>query len=138
MCYVSECENEWPHLHIKPLSEMMSTPTCEISPGSWFEWDGWYDGTDYNFKSFSDAESYLEYKRDEQYWALRRSVEEHGFWPDFAPEIIDGVIEEGHHRITLFHDISGQWCPWQDKFNYDQYESNWEHYVYSRTVPANA
>lgn len=134
-CFVSSCENEWPHLHIMPLEEMMSKQSAEIDPASWFNWDGYYIEGDYSHRKHK---SYLAYKRDEQYRAIKQSIKKHGFWPGFAPEIIDGVIEEGHHRITAFHDMGVYWIPWQDTFNYDQYEDNWEHYVYGRTEPVDA
>lgn len=111
---MSDCTNEWPHLHIMPMEDILSLDTCEINAEEWFD------------------DNYLEYKRDYQYLELKESVLKHGFQPGFAPEVIDGIVDEGHHRITLMYDISGVWCPWQDTRNYDQWESNWEHYVYSR------
>jgi hypothetical protein len=116
MCYVSTCENEWPHLHIMSIEEIMSLQTCEIWPEDWIDGD------------------YLEFKRDYQYGKLMESVLKHGFQPGFAPEIIDGQVFEGHHRITLMHDISGQWCPWQDTINDDQWDYDWERYVYGRST----
>jgi hypothetical protein len=115
MCFVSTCNNPWPHLHIMPIAEILGLDTCEIRSEEWEHW-------------------YLEYKRDYQYDCLKRSVTEHGFQPGFAPEIIEGIINEGHHRITLMYDLSGYWCPWQDIRNYDQWNDDWEHYVYSTTA----
>jgi hypothetical protein len=115
MCYVSSCQNEWPHLHIIPIEDIMSIRTCEIQPEDWIEG------------------GYLEFKRDYQYERLLVSVQERGFWPDFAPEIIDGMVYDGHHRITMFYDISGHWCPWQDTINYNQWNDDWERYVYPAT-----
>lgn len=126
ICFVSTCDNEWPHLHIKPIEEIMSIRTTEIRPEDWFNWNGIFVDDEDSQEDFPD---YLSYKRDEQYYMLKKSIEEHGFQPGFAPEIIKGVISEGHHRITLFYDIA-RWCPWQDTENWDQYNDDWEHFIY--------
>lgn len=119
MCYVSSCDNEWPHLHIMPMEDILDLDTCEISN---YEWQ---------VCEQARGLTYLEFKRDFQYRELKESILKHGFYPDFAPEIRDGIVVEGHHRITVMYDISGVWCPWQEYENEDQWESNWERYVYS-------
>jgi hypothetical protein len=102
-----------------PMEDMLALDTCEIRSSEW-------------------TAGYLEYKRDEQYEDVKKSIIEHGFQPGFAPEIVDGIVVEGHHRITAMYELS-VWCPWQEHENVDQYENNWEHYVYPRElVEANA
>lgn len=124
MCYVSTCDNPWPHLHIMPIEEMLAIDTCEIPAEDWL-----------NYYCCDECDSvnggYLEFKRDDQYEDLVKSINEYGFQPGFAPEVLDGMVQEGHHRITAMYDISGHWCPWQDSCNRDQWSENWEHYVYS-------
>lgn len=124
MCYVVSCDNEWPHLHIMPMSEILSLDTCEISGEEW---------TTQAMSTYVESNiSYLEFKRDFQYEDVKQSILKHGFQPNFAPEIRNGVVQEGHHRITAMYDISGEWCPWQESENGDQWETDWEYYVYPK------
>lgn len=111
---MSSCATEWPHLHIMPFEQLMQMDSCECLQ--------------------DELQSHLQLKRmDDWYEELIESILDYGFQPGFAPEIIHDSIYEGHHRIAAMQEISGIWCPWQDIENDNQWEADWETYVYPRT-----
>lgn len=106
-CGYNGCDNEYPHLHIRPMSEMFR---C--------------DSSDF-FEGVRDWASLLAHKREHtaQMSALLDVICEEGFVPGYAVMVTDNFakVKNGHHRLTLLHDLGMNFCPVQH--DYEDWES---------------
>lgn len=118
-----DCDVEWPHLHIRPLEEVLNYRSC--------------DAPAYGGKYGRDC---LDGKRDDaaQIHALRTLIERDGFKAGYGIGIeLDGeFIHDGHHRLTVMHDIGAYWCPVQSTATHardtDEYRDSQREYYTSR------
>jgi hypothetical protein len=96
------CPHEWPHLHILPLEDVLDFESC----------DAYRLGGRYGRDCLDDKR-----KDAAQIYALRTLIEREGFKAGFGVAVYEeaGWIHDGHHRLTVMHDIGAYWCPVQEK-----------------------
>lgn len=119
-CNDNTCYNEWPHLHILPLSEVLGFLSLEGD---------------------EIADDYIEEKREDSWYpALCSKLDVEGF--NAGIHIVDDpeypkAIKDGHHRLLYCRDRGQYWCPVERNWdiNYD-YPDEWGAEQYG-WVPAN-
>ena len=114
MCYVSSCDNPWPHLHIIPIEEVLMMDSIDVTDS-----DGTYGSLENVLKAA---------KADYQFNEVVDSIVKLGYQPGFATEIRHYTIMEGHHRLAAMQQISGYWTPWQELEQQGQWY-DWETYL---------
>lgn len=98
----SDCDVEWPHLHIMPLEEVLDYESCDAP----------YYGGKYGRDCLNGK------RRDEAHiYALRTLIERDGFRQGYGVAVFHDTkwIHDGHHRLTVMHDLGAYWCPVQIK-----------------------
>lgn len=103
-----DCDNDWPHLHILPMEEVLDYDSCDA----------------FGMGENAKARSVLDYKRrDEiQIECLREIIERDGFKEGYGIAIRFGErwVHDGHHRLTVLYDMGAKWCPVQSRARHGQ------------------